>query len=96
MIAKFDEELNYKNLGVPVHQVKQFAPIYSFGCAISSKEFIAAGLIDLPKRSNEIDMQWKHMISYYAMSSEEVESLEIYHLIMVTILDTLTRKELKV
>ena len=69
VIAKFDEELNYKNLGVPVHQVKQFAPIYSFGCAISSKEFIAAGLIDYPKDLNEIDMQWKHMISYYAMSS---------------------------
>ena len=68
VIAKFQETLNYDDLGVPVHQVKEFAPEYSFGCAISSKEFIATGLIDYPEQLNKIDEEWKHMISYYAMS----------------------------
>ena len=40
VIAKFDEELNYKNLGVPVHQVKQFAPIYSLDAQLAQKNLL--------------------------------------------------------
>ena len=69
VIAKFPEVLNSSDLGVPVHQVKQFAPAYSFGCAISLKEFLAAGLIDYPDALKSLDTNWIHMISYYAMST---------------------------
>ena len=37
VIAEFDEIVNFKNMGVPVHQVKEFSPLISFGCSISSK-----------------------------------------------------------
>lgn len=69
VIAKFPEIVNEENLGVPVHQVKEFAPKYSFGCAISSKEYLAAGLIDYPQTLSQINDDWKHLASYYAMSS---------------------------
>ena len=69
VIAKFPEVLNSNDLGVPVHQVKEFAPEYSFGCAISLKEFLAAGLIDYQNALNNIDSDWIHMTSYYAMSN---------------------------
>ena len=69
VIAKFPEDLNSVELGVPVHQVKQFAPKYTFGCAISLKEFLASGLIDYPDALKNLDSDWKQMISYYAMSS---------------------------
>lgn len=44
--ALFDEKINNKNMGVPVHQVKEFSPQISMGCSISSKQFIALGLND--------------------------------------------------
>ena len=30
VIAEFDEIINYTNMGVPVHQVKEFSPNISF------------------------------------------------------------------
>jgi choline dehydrogenase-like flavoprotein len=62
-IALFDYIINKKNMGVPVHQVKEFAPDISMGCSISNKQFIGLGLND----SNNIKHinEWEKMSSYY-------------------------------
>lgn len=69
VLAKFPEKVNFDNLGVPVHQVKEFFPSYSFGCSISSKEYIAAGLIDYPQDLLNLNETWDHFASYYGMIS---------------------------
>jgi choline dehydrogenase-like flavoprotein len=67
LVARFDEEVNTIDMGVPVHQVKEFAPRFSFGCSISHPPHLALGLIDHPLRIGEVDRGWKNMAVYYAM-----------------------------
>ena len=67
VLAEYDEELNNGVLGVPVHQVKEFSPSYSFGGAISSKPFIAMSMLDHPQHSQYVMDNWKKVASYYVM-----------------------------
>jgi choline dehydrogenase-like flavoprotein len=66
VVAVFDEEVNHENLGVPVHQVKEFAPRLSFGCSISSPPYLALALADQPGFADEVRRRWRHMAIYYA------------------------------
>lgn len=62
-IALFDHIINEKDMGVPVHQVKEFSPEISMGCSISNKQFIGLGL----NESNNLKFinEWEKMSSYY-------------------------------
>ncbi len=67
--ARFEEEINTSNMGVPVHQVKQFSPEISFGCSISSKAYIGLALNDSQnlQRADE----WQKIANYYIMICPE-------------------------
>ncbi len=67
VIAEFDEIINYENMGVPVHQVKEFSPGISFGCSISSKPFLALAMLDNEIYMNKIEKNWEKMAIYYSM-----------------------------
>ncbi len=67
--AVFPEEVNHESLGVPVHQVKEFAPRMSFGCSISSLPYLMLGSVDYPDRRDFIRAEWRRMAIYYAMIS---------------------------
>jgi choline dehydrogenase-like flavoprotein len=67
VMARFPEEVNHEHLGVPVHQVREFAPHMSFGCSISSLPYLMLATADYPERRNLIRGQWRHMAVYYAM-----------------------------
>lgn len=67
VIAKFPEKVNFKDMGVPALQVKEFAPDFSFGCSISSKHYLALGMLDHPECMSEVDDNWEYMAVYYAM-----------------------------
>ena len=69
--ARFAEAINVAGMGVPVHQVKEFAPRLSFGCSISSPAYLALGLLDHPRALNQVPGQWGHMANYYAMITGE-------------------------
>ena len=69
--ALFSEEINRENMGVPVHQVKEFAPEFSFGCSISSPSYLALAMNDHPAQSALVDERWKSMGIYYAMTNAE-------------------------
>jgi len=71
IVARFDEEVNHEQLGVPVHQVKEFAPRTSFGCSISSPPHLALALIPHPGCSREVQRRWRQMAVYYAMITGE-------------------------
>ena len=69
--ARFPEMVNSATMGVPVHQVKEFAPRLSFGCSISSPAYLALGLLDHPDPLAAVSRDWPHMANYYAMITGE-------------------------
>ncbi len=71
LVARFPEMVNSATMGVPVHQVKEFAPRLSFGCSISSPAYLALGLLDHPDPLAAVSRDWPHMANYYAMITGE-------------------------
>jgi choline dehydrogenase-like flavoprotein len=71
IVARFDEAVNSTDLGVPVHQVKEFAPRLSFGCSISSPAYLALGLMDHPDAARQVAQTWPKEAIYYAMITSE-------------------------
>lgn len=69
VVARFDEEINSEGMGVPVHQVKEFAPRFSFGCSISAPPHLALAMTDHPEHLGQVKESWRHMAVYYGMSS---------------------------
>jgi choline dehydrogenase-like flavoprotein len=65
--ARFAEPVNSAGMGVPVHQVKEFAPRLSFGCSISTPSHLALGLLNHPEQT----AGWPNMANYYAMTTPE-------------------------
>jgi choline dehydrogenase-like flavoprotein len=66
--ARFKEPINSLKAGVPVHQVKEFAPRISLGCSISTLPHLATALADHPERRRTICDDWKRTAVYYAMT----------------------------
>lgn len=69
--ALFPDEVNCEGVGVPTHQVKEFAPKYSFGCSISSPAFLSLAMQDHPEYLRLPDTEWRRMAVYYAMITPE-------------------------
>ena len=69
--ARFQEEVNQPGMGVPVHQVKEFAPRLSFGCSISTPAYLALGMLDGEEGAGGVRENWRRMANYYAMTSSE-------------------------
>jgi hypothetical protein len=67
IVAEFADEVNTPQMGVPVHQVKEFAPRISFGCSISSPPHLALALLHYPEARRQLDQDWRRMAVYYAM-----------------------------
>ena len=71
VVARFPEAVNSAQMGVPVHQVKEFAPRFSFGCSISTPPYLALGLLDHPSQARDASSGWRQMAVYYAMITGE-------------------------
>ncbi len=71
VVARFPEVVNSTQMGVPVHQVKEFAPRFSFGCSISTPPYLALGLLDHPSQARAASSNWQQMAVYYAMITGE-------------------------
>jgi choline dehydrogenase-like flavoprotein len=67
VVARFPDAINSRDMGVPVHQVKEFAPRLSFGCSISGEPHLALAMLDHPAYAHEVADGWPHMAIYYAM-----------------------------
>jgi choline dehydrogenase-like flavoprotein len=67
IIAEFPEKVGSIIPGVGVHQVKQFAPEFSFGCSISSLPYLALAMLDHRYSPTELHQRWLNMASYYSM-----------------------------
>lgn len=69
--ARFREDINSAEMGVPVHQVKEFAPGLTFGCSISTRPYLSLGLLDHDVMRGEVATHWTQMANYYAMITPE-------------------------
>lgn len=67
LTAQFAEDINAADMGVPVHQVKEFSPRLSFGCSISSPPYLALGLLDHPAAARAVSKTWTRQANFYAM-----------------------------
>jgi choline dehydrogenase-like flavoprotein len=67
MVARFPDEVNAPDMGVPVHQVKEFAPRVSFGCSISAPPHLALAMLDHPDHAADVEGDWRRTAIYYAM-----------------------------
>ncbi len=67
LVARFPETINAREMGVPVHQVKEFSPRLSFGCSISGAPYLSLAMLDHPAHAREVDDGWPRMAIYYAM-----------------------------
>jgi choline dehydrogenase-like flavoprotein len=67
VVARFPDAINGGDMGVPVHQVKEFAPRLSFGCSISGVPHLSLAMLDHPTHAGEVDSGWPRMAIYYAM-----------------------------
>ncbi|MDB6121963.1 MAG: putative oxidoreductase, partial [Pedosphaera sp.] len=67
VVAQFPEQINSEQMGVPVHQVKEFSPRLSFGCSISTPPYLALALLDHSGMEHEAGRSWQQMATYYAM-----------------------------
>jgi choline dehydrogenase-like flavoprotein len=81
VIAQFEEEINNELTGIPGHQIREFSPTQSFGCAVSSPAFLRVSLLDNPDFNEEIEDIWRHMASYYIMISGGIGSIRSYPLL---------------
>ena len=68
VVAQFPEEVNAEGMGVPVHQVKEFAPRFSFGCSISAPPHLALAMLDHPAHAAFARENWRRFAIYYAMT----------------------------
>jgi choline dehydrogenase-like flavoprotein len=71
VVAKFAEAVNSAQMGVPVHQVKEFAPRFSFGCSISTPPYLALALLEHPEEARKVSNTWPNLATYYAMITGE-------------------------
>jgi choline dehydrogenase-like flavoprotein len=69
LVARFAETVNLAGMGVPTHQVREFAPRFSLGCSISSQPHLALGLSEYPDDLPSLAANWPQMAAYYAMTS---------------------------
>jgi choline dehydrogenase-like flavoprotein len=71
VVAVFPEEINFPGSAVPVHQVKEFSPRFTFACSISSPCYLAMAMLDHPKAEWRLSSDWRRSAIYYCMISPE-------------------------
>jgi len=70
MVARFSEEVNDLDMGVPVHQIKEFSPEISLGCSISTPPYLHLAMQGIKNGDYLVTKHWKKMAIYYAMTAE--------------------------
>ena len=67
VVAQFNESVNPLSRNVGVHQVKEFSPIISFGCSISTPEYLAIALKENGQDPTLLINNFNKMGVYYVM-----------------------------
>jgi choline dehydrogenase-like flavoprotein len=66
VVAEFADEVNDAHAGVPVHQVKEFAPRLSLGGSVSTPPHLALAMTDHPEHLAAVGAEWRRHAVYYA------------------------------
>jgi choline dehydrogenase-like flavoprotein len=76
LVARFPDQVNGLDMGVPVHQVKEFSPRFSFGCSISTPPYLSLAMIDVPNGQEIVRSHWPNMAIYYSMVTDGCGSVD--------------------
>ena len=68
VIARFPKPIDRCDIAVPAHQVREFSPNLSFGCSISSPQYLSLAMLDHPDHLSEVNDGWSRLVTYYAMT----------------------------
>jgi choline dehydrogenase-like flavoprotein len=66
VVAEFPDVVNDRDAGVPVHQVKEFAPRISLGGSVSTPPHLALAMGDHPAHLRAVTDGWRRHSVYYA------------------------------
>jgi hypothetical protein len=66
VVAEFADAVNDPDAGVPVHQVKEFAPRISLGGSVSTPPHLALAMTDHPEHLARVAGEWRRHAVYYA------------------------------
>ncbi len=69
VVAVFDDEVNLPGEFDPVHQVKEFEPLFSMGCSISNRSALALAMSAHPDHVEEVNRSWRRMAIYYVQNT---------------------------
>lgn len=75
LVARFEEKINSIDMGVPVHQVKEFSPRIGLGCSISTPPYLQLAMLDVPMGVEIVRQHWQNMAIYYAMVCDGLGSI---------------------
>lgn len=67
VVAAFPDEVNSRDMGVTVEQVKEFSPRLGFGISVSRAPYISLAMLDHADEQQIVDARWQNMAIYYAM-----------------------------
>ncbi|HWP65416.1 MAG TPA: GMC family oxidoreductase [Candidatus Limnocylindria bacterium] len=66
VVAEFPDVVNDVHAGVPVHQIKEFAPRLSLGGSASAPPHLALAMTDHPEHLRPVLAEWRRHAIYYA------------------------------
>ena len=96
VVALFPDVVNSSDMGVPVHQVKEFGQNMSLGCSISNPHYLSAAMLGRPGGLEIVRDEWQRMAVYYVMivpeGSGRVRTLPGFADPLVTV--SLTRRDM--
>lgn len=67
--ARFGSTVNTVGMGVPVHQVRHFAPGCTLGCSVSTPGHLGLNLLQYPDILRQLPEIWPRMANYYASTT---------------------------
>jgi choline dehydrogenase-like flavoprotein len=71
VVAQWPEQVDAWRSGVPVHQVREFAPALSLGGSVSTPGHLALSLANNGPRALEVMPEWRRCAVYYAAARGE-------------------------
>ncbi|MDD5629823.1 MAG: GMC oxidoreductase, partial [Elusimicrobia bacterium] len=67
LVARFPDQVNFRDLGVAAQQVKLGHGRFSLGCSVSTPANLALNLLDQPRALSRLAQDWPRMAAYYVM-----------------------------
>jgi len=69
VVAEFADEVNVSGDYDPVHQIKEFEPLFGMGCSVSSQPLLALAMANRAGFTPHLQDRWRRMGIYYVQTT---------------------------